>query len=68
MQIGFANRKEISMKIFFCILGVLVILMLIFGRRVWDGMNDDMKYEVNNLYSGGLKDKEEIEKEKKHEK
>lgn len=56
------------MKIFFCILGVLVILMLIFGRRVWDGMNDDMKYEVNNLYSGGLKDKEEIEKEKKNEK
>ena len=54
------------MKIFFIIVGVVLILMLLFGRRAWDTMNEDEKREVNTLYSGGLYSKEEMaEKEQK---
>ena len=48
------------MKIFFIIIAVLVVIMLLFGRRAWDTMNEKEKREVNNLYSGGLYTEEEI--------
>lgn len=54
------------MKIFFIIVGVILILMLLFGRRAWDTMNEEQKHEVNNLYSGGLYSKEEMSEKRRN--
>ena len=48
------------MKIFFIVVAVIVVLMLLFGRRAWDTMNENEKREVNSLYSGGLYTDEEL--------